>query len=445
MNAKLPLAASALLCLVTAFNAVAQTKDLKSLRDTYNEGMARIESSHAEEARQWPIAYSRGLAALKTQMQKAGDLEGWETIGAEINRFSESKTIAESDIVTAKATLGSLQRRYAGMSARSDGARNEKTLKLVKLYIRHLRRLQKELTRKGDIDEALKVKAEIGRVQGSEEVIAASFAMAEREAQEVMDRQKPVGPSRTAPPTGQAKSRVFSRLAGSPTERSPGAKAAPLSEIEKLAAAQGGARGDWVDVLPIIDVARDAVEGQWVTEDGSLKQLQRGWPIKELVLPVGIGDSYAIEIEFTKLTGGQSVNIRFPVRREYPFLVICGYPDRGYNSEVRHIFDKTRDVKENPSSVKSQPLENGRRYRCNLRVVVDGDEVQIASELDGQELVHWRGPTRMVSNPGVGDRSLFCRKLTLAVPDGTIEFHRVRVRSLEGVSGSTANPPARGL
>lgn len=438
MNAKLPPAVRTFFCLVTAFNAVAQTKDLKSLRNAYDKGMARIETSHAEEAKQWPIAYAKDLAALKTQMQKAGDLEGWQIADHEIKRFNESKTIAKSDMVTAKTALGPLQTKYAGMSSRSDWARSEKTLKFVRLYIRHLRRLQKELTRKGDIDEALRVKAEIGRVQGSEEVTAASFAMAEREAQKVKDAQKAVGPSQTTTQSEQPRTLGPGRSAGSPTERRPGARATPLSET--LASNQGEARGGWVDVLPLIDVTRDAVQGQWEMEDGSLKQLQRGWPIKELGLPVRVGDSCEVEIEFTKLAGRQSVNIRFPVRQKNPLLVICGYPDSGYYSEVRHILDKTRGGQENPSRVKSQPLENGRRYRCNLRVVVDDDEVQIASELDGQALVHWRGPTRMVSNPGVGDHHFSDQALTIGIPDGTIEFHRIRVRSPEGVSPPTVEP-----
>jgi len=216
--------------------------------------------------------------------------------------------------------------------------------------------------------------------------------------------------------------------------------------IEKLAAAQGRSSGDWVDVLPLVDVARDAILGQWVMEDGSLKQLEPGWPMKELVLPVGVGDSYEVEMEFTKLAGQQSVNIRFPVRRVHPFLVISGYPQGGYYSQVAEIIDESRGEKQNPSRAKGPPLENGRRYRCNLRVVVDGDDVQIASELDGQQLVQWTGPIRSVSGAGMyGGYFLFYRTLALAVPDGAAQFHRIRVRSLEGVSEPAASQPERDL
>jgi len=209
--------------------------------------------------------------------------------------------------------------------------------------------------------------------------------------------------------------------------------------VDTLAVAQGGASGDWVDVLPLVDVARDKIRGQWELADGGLRQVQLGNSLKELMLPVGVRDSYEIEVEFTKLAGHDSVNIRFPVREKNPLLVISGYPEDGYYSQVRQISDSARGGSQNPSRVKSPPLENERRYRCNLRVVVDGHDIQIASELDGQELVHWRGSSSLVSGSGLrGDCILFCRTLSVGNVDGAVEFHRIRVRSLEGVSDSNA-------
>jgi len=210
----------------------------------------------------------------------------------------------------------------------------------------------------------------------------------------------------------------------------------PGHMLNEIAVAQGGVRGGWVEVLPLVDVARDAVSGQWVMEDGGLKQLQFGKAHRELMLPVGAGDSYEMEVEFTKLAGEDCVNIRFPVRRVNPLLIISGYRP-GYRSNIQNIrvVDEASGKPVNPSTVKSLPLENGRRYRCNLRVVVDGDEIEIVSKLDGKDLVQWRGPIHGVFNAsGNNAGPFYCRTFAVGNFNGAAQFHRIRMRSLEGAS-----------
>ncbi len=185
MNSKPALTISVSLCMVMFLNAHAQTKNLDSMKNVYDNGIKQIEARHAERVAKWAIVYSGELAALKAQMQKAGDLDGWQIVETEIQRFSKSKTITTNDIVTTRTALSSIQTKYADLPSRIDMAKSEETLNFVGLYTSHLRRLQIETTQTGSIAEALKIKAEIARVQNSGEVTVASFAMAEKEADEV--------------------------------------------------------------------------------------------------------------------------------------------------------------------------------------------------------------------------------------------------------------------
>ena len=167
------------------------------MKAVYEKSIKRIETEHAEKRAAWPAEYIKALRALRTRMQKAGDLDGWELVGSEIGRFGQRKTIAGSDIVRSSPALSAIQAKYGKLASILDEKKSAEILNLTELYLGHLKKLQSDLTKKGDMAEALSVKAEAERVRRSGPVSEAAFAMAEREVKAMRAEES----SRAAEPT----------------------------------------------------------------------------------------------------------------------------------------------------------------------------------------------------------------------------------------------------
>jgi len=62
--------------------------------------------------------------------------------------------------------------------------------------------------------------------------------------------------------------------------------------------------GQWVDVLPYVDVRKDAVSGQWWREGDDILTEP---VLSRLMLPVFVDGAYEIEAEFTRNGGRNDV------------------------------------------------------------------------------------------------------------------------------------------
>ncbi len=150
-----------------------------------------------------------------------------------------------------------------------------------------------------------------------------------------------------------------------------------------------------VDLLALADVKKDAEGGLWSRQGTDL--LVAGDPASErnggirfgFALPVRVTGSYKLDVEFTRhgprgtislvlpLPNNRSVAAHFQEASPYAGLASV----RGYN---------TRD-KENPTRTPNQ-LEDGRRYRASVQVVMNGDQADITATLEGKPLFRFQGP-----------------------------------------------------
>ncbi len=197
MNMKRVCAVCIFLASTTVSHAAGQTKSLTSMKAVYERGIKRIEDEYAEKSAAWSDEYVKALRALKTRMQKAGDLDGWEFVGSEMERFVKSRTIADSDIVRSSPALLAIQTKYGKLPSILDEKKSAAILDLTKLYLGHLKKLRTDLTKRGDVAQALLVKSEAERVRESGPVSAAVFAMAEREARAYRARESSRAPDPT--------------------------------------------------------------------------------------------------------------------------------------------------------------------------------------------------------------------------------------------------------
>ncbi len=191
---------SLFISLVLVRNAVPQseTAKLDAMRARYEEGIRKLAAEHGAEAIRIPAEYTKALTALRTKRQKAGDLDGWQAVDAELRRFSEDRAVSREDVVAADSALAAIQTRYLDLGTRLERRRGKDVLDFVNLYVSHLERHQKALTKNGEFAGAMKVRDEIRRVRDSDEARAAEFVIADSE---VARRARAPEPPETEPET----------------------------------------------------------------------------------------------------------------------------------------------------------------------------------------------------------------------------------------------------
>jgi len=152
---------------------------LVPVKASFDSQLKEIQNDYNVKNRLWPINYERDLADLQKAFQSQGDLEGWQAVKLEMDRFKQGKIISEADLVDEPSQLKDLQERYI---SGSDVCELERDRSLVDLYERYQAKLlsmQTELTKAGKMKDALEVNGELKKVESSEEL---SLARANIEA-----------------------------------------------------------------------------------------------------------------------------------------------------------------------------------------------------------------------------------------------------------------------
>jgi hypothetical protein len=188
---------------------------------------------------------------------------------------------------------------------------------------------------------------------------------------------------------------------------------------------------EWLDVMPLIDPARDALRGQWAFTGTGLGQTAGAGARMVLQLPVGAAESYELAVEFTKLSGHQSVNFRVPIAGGLPDVTIGGFPENDYASALRYIDDPQPDGGKNPTWTPCEPLDNNRRYHFFMRVEQEDGAVKLSAELDKEPLFAWQGPAHKVIGARARAFPFFAPTFSIGCYHGTVEFYSIRLRSLK--------------
>jgi hypothetical protein len=160
-------------------------------------------------------------------------------------------------------------------------------------------------------------------------------------------------------------------------------------EIAKLGG-EASDKGRWMDVLKGIDLANNRVGGgQWQKTAEGL--LLTGSDRSRMILPVIPDGSYEFEFQFVRKQGIE-IDAFLPVGKGATTLVINGFGGpisaltliRGRELSDDAIFRNTRIV-------------NGRPSVVRVRVVLDKDDAQVAVEMDGKQILAWKGPQSVLS------------------------------------------------
>jgi hypothetical protein len=210
---------SAAFLLASVQTSLSEESSLDKAKAKYAGTLEKIEKDHANHLRTWPARYVGKLKRLQTKIKEQGDLEAWETVDKEIARYKEDRLLTHENVVEGSGYLERVQEEYIGLRSGYDEKKHRNIIKLRDSYVSVLTKIQKSLTRKGDIDAAHQAKQEIARVNDSEAVTSAQFAMAHASAIKTESNEEPETKdqereSRTKPPAGESTEGVEIHAAG---------------------------------------------------------------------------------------------------------------------------------------------------------------------------------------------------------------------------------------
>ena len=211
-----------------AWAETGNTELLERYRKIYDDTAAEYEAVYRMANQAWPIDYIKALQTLQAKLQSSGDLDAWEAVTGELNRFRRDMTLTEP--AASPTELRALQDSYRSHAEELTAENTAKLEDLRSKYVARLAALQREWTQQGKFDHAFKARDEITRVGGPpEEPVAAE----EQDA-----RPEPAArPSVTTPVPTEAVTHadgtvVYPPGAAAPSERGVVFKAELLSSTE---------------------------------------------------------------------------------------------------------------------------------------------------------------------------------------------------------------------
>ncbi len=189
-------------------------------------------------------------------------------------------------------------------------------------------------------------------------------------------------------------------------------------------------RGRWVNVLKLIDVARDHASGNWTRHGAEITGEPGVSQNPRINLPIALDGGYDLQVDFTRTNGAGEVHTIFSIGKQ-----ICGFTlNAGSYNGYDSINGRTLyDYYQNPYALTGFRLQNGHRYQEIISVrLLKGGAASVDVALDGKQfLPHLEGDPALL---GVDTRYLAAPKQpTIDLGYGsTVTLNAVRLRMVSG-------------
>jgi hypothetical protein len=209
--------------------------------------------------------------------------------------------------------------------------------------------------------------------------------------------------------------------------------AQPVAEIGPTPIAP--AKPGTINLLPLIDPEKDAVEGDWkLTTDGLMLLRPKGTGV--LKLPYAPPEEYDFEIEFTPQSDGKNVNQHLVAAgRSFAWkLNAYGLKPPIYGFDL--LDGKLARNRDEAVVRKNLTLEPGQRYTSKVEV----RRGTLRALVNGEEYVMWTGDFNRLSGEPVWKLS-DNRQLALSTYNRAVIFHRIEVREVTGKGTLTRGAP----
>jgi hypothetical protein len=147
----------------------------------------------------------------------------------------------------------------------------------------------------------------------------------------------------------------------------------------------------WLDVAPMLDLAKDVPSGEWKREGGTLSVASQSRT--RLVIPVVLPESYELQMSFSRASGQDNLGMILPVGGS-KCLLSLGH-NKGAASGLAFINGK--DYADNEAAVRPGTLANAKEHALDLKVIIRADRAEITVLLNGGPYIHWEGPQSALS------------------------------------------------
>lgn len=142
------------------------------------------------------------------------------------------------------------------------------------------------------------------------------------------------------------------------------------------------------NLIEAFNPARATITGQWSkSEEGIRVQPGR---FSRAILAQTQAKNYKLTIEFTRISGNDTVGIIIPVGdRVSPVVEFSGW--QGGAHGLSRVNGQPSRSPQNPTSKRPGVLKNGKRYKAVIEVNAENEPVEIKATLDGNEVFSWKG------------------------------------------------------
>ena len=153
----------------------------------------------------------------------------------------------------------------------------------------------------------------------------------------------------------------------------------------------GGIAPRAIDLLKLIEPARDTVQGEWKLERGALVCVRK-LPWARLQIPYIPPDEYDLVVVAERQEGLEAINIGLVRGGTLFHVVLDGFAHKGLQSGLSTLDGKWADA--NETTVKGQLFTNG----TPSMVVCSVREAGVKVTVDGREVIDWTGDYGRLGN-----------------------------------------------
>jgi len=145
-------------------------------------------------------------------------------------------------------------------------------------------------------------------------------------------------------------------------------------------------KGAWIDLLALVDPAKDKVEGTWQRLPGGLAVVQK-LRRSRITIPVAPEGSYELQLRFVRTEGGDAISTVLPVGSTKVVLFLSTYAGKAHGlSDIRRAHAIS-----NETTVEPGTIENGQDHSLEVRVELEDDQARIRVGLDARSIIDWKG------------------------------------------------------
>ncbi len=197
--------------------------------------------------------------------------------------------------------------------------------------------------------------------------------------------------------------------------------------------------GAWVDLLKLISVKKHMVRGDWRRKGAVIESRSEAKNCNATVIvPVAPRGSYEVEMRMVRLNGKEKIVLHLPVGDRRVGLCLSAM---GKHHGLAEIDGKGAGA--NETRVVPGELVNGREHRVIARVSAQRGTASVEVDLDGKELIRWRGAVASLSSTAApGGEWAHCLALRAESPT---HFRSLRLKMTDGQAHAVAGevpPPA---